>query len=188
MTPKERRESYRLTTPLYDQLLRLIDMRISAENEFKQMIIAEIKAIITNLAECDHTDPTNTASTLALTTDQLSNIIQKLNDNTNISSEEAKKIGEIVKNSNLRKGPAPAPESLPTPSASMLAAPAPAAPPVPPAPPVPAALPVPAAPPVPPVPPVPTAPVPAAINKPLPPSRRPQPPVKGGRRTRKRRR
>ena len=108
------------------ELNEAVDRRIKRETAFKEEIIAQIEAIIASLELCD---PTNAASTLDLSQEQLRQVIEKLDNMDNISANESERIANTLKNRNLRR----APES--TPAAPVAPAPGPpgsASPPAPP--------------------------------------------------------
>jgi hypothetical protein len=105
------------------ELNEAVDRRIKRETAFKEEIIAQIEAIIASLELCD---PTNAASTLDLSQEQLRQVIEKLDNMENISANESARIANTLKNRNLRR----APES--TPAAPIAPAVAPPGPPGPP--------------------------------------------------------
>ena len=100
------RSQYIAEHPMVDQLMRAVESRIKAEETFKTNIVSELKRLILTLAECD---PSNARTALDLTQAQLGSIISRLNDNHIISTTEASKIANIVKENNLFRGPTPLP-------------------------------------------------------------------------------
>jgi len=99
-----------------------VDRRIAREMAFKEEIIAQINAIIAGLELCD---PTNAASTLDLSQEQLRQVIEKLTNMEAISAVESARISDVLKTKNLRRGPeavaavaAPAPGAGPAPAAA----------------------------------------------------------------------
>ena len=110
-----------LETPMERRLNQAIDRRIGTENDFVKEIVRQINAIIASL---DQYDPANTRSAIDLTQDQLREIVFKLNDVTNINTEKAAGIANIVKDSHLLRTPQspqpqPPPSDLPTPPVSL---------------------------------------------------------------------
>lgn len=79
-----------------------VDRRIAREMAFKEEIIAQINAIIAALELCD---PTNAASTLDLSQDQLRQVIQKLDTMDVINADESARISNVLTTKNLRRGP-----------------------------------------------------------------------------------
>lgn len=121
----QRRRESQLSMSMEEQLIHAVELRIAAEEEFKRQIVFSLKGLIQTLAECD---PSNARTTLDLTQKQLAIIIAKLNDKRNIDSTQAQTIANVVKESNLFRGPtaplpSPPPSSLPLPSALPPASP-----------------------------------------------------------------
>lgn len=84
------------------ELNEAVDRRIKREMDFKEEIISKINAIISELEFCD---PTNAASTLNLSQENLREIIGKLNDYDIISADKSDSISDILKTKNLRRVP-----------------------------------------------------------------------------------
>ena len=99
----------RAENSMFDQINSAVNVRLEAEETFKIQIVSQIKDLIRTLAECD---PSNARTVLDLTQSQLGSIISRLNDNHIISTTEASKIANIVKENNLFRGPT-APLPLP---------------------------------------------------------------------------
>ena len=102
------------------ELNAAVDRRIQREMAFKEEIISQINAIISELAFCD---PTNAASTLNLSQGELRDVIEKLNNIDIIGPGESARISDSLKTKNLRRvpevaTPSPnpaAPGTIPTP-------------------------------------------------------------------------
>jgi len=171
MDSVQRRRETQYVTPMDEQLTRAVDLRIESEEEFKKQLVFSLRELIKTLSECD---PSNARTTLDLTQQQLAIIVSKLNDKRAISSGEATRIANTLKESNLFRGPtiSPSPDALPQPPASLQS------PTLPPAPPGQA---VPTSPALPPAPQAQTQPARKL------PTRTMLNPVSGGRRTRRRR-
>ena len=117
MDSVQRRRESQFSTPMEEQLMNAVKLRIDAETKFKEQIVLSLTQLIENLEECD---PSNARTTLDLTQDQLRKIIIKLNDNSNIDSKASETIANIVRDSNLLRRrtalPSPPPSALPPPS------------------------------------------------------------------------
>lgn len=84
------------------ELTDAVERRIEKEMAFKEEIIRQINTIIDGLAYCD---PTNAASTLDLSQEQLRLVIEKLNNTDEVFSEvESKRIADTLRTKNLRRG------------------------------------------------------------------------------------
>jgi uncharacterized coiled-coil protein SlyX len=107
-----------------DELNAAVTRRIEKEIAFKEDIIRKINAIIDGLAYCD---PTNAASTLDLSQNQLREVIEKLNNTDDIFGEgESRRIADTLNGRNLRRGlePVPAvPGAIPSAVPAAVAAP-----------------------------------------------------------------
>ena len=102
-----------------------VDRRIAREMAFKEEIIAQINAIIAALELCD---PTNAASTLDLSQEQLRQVIEKLDTMDVINASESARISNVLTTKNLRRGPdaaAAAPVAPAAAAAAPVAVPAP---------------------------------------------------------------
>jgi hypothetical protein len=102
------------------ELNHAVDLRIAREEAFKKEIVAQIDVIATALEMCD---PTNAASTLDLSQEQLRNIIEKLTNMDSINGAESARISNILKTKNLRRAPEVIP-AAPAAPGSLPAAPA----------------------------------------------------------------
>lgn len=105
--------------PMEVKLNEAVNRRIERENEFIEDLISQINQIILTLDECD---PSNARTAIDLTQQQLSEVIFKLNDVTNMTGRTAS-IANIVKDNHLMRRPAPLP---PVPITSPAVAPPPA--------------------------------------------------------------
>jgi hypothetical protein len=107
------------------ELNAAVDKRIGEENRFKGEIIRQINIIIDQLEYCD---PTNAASTLDLSQDQLRQVIERLNDTREIFGDsESIRIADTLNGKNLRRGldgapPVPASVAPSAPTAPTYAA------------------------------------------------------------------
>jgi len=111
----------------YTRLNESVNARIAREEDFKREIMQQIDGIIRALAECPRTELSPAAaSTLDLSQEQLSEVLQKLNNLSNMDSTQVTSITDLVKNANLRRGPVPSGSDLQ--DLTRPAAPAPAAP------------------------------------------------------------
>ena len=103
------------------ELNEAVDRRIARETAFKEEIIAQIDAIISALEFCD---PTNAASTLDLSQEQLRQVIEKLNTMDVISPAESARISDSLRTKNLRRGLEQVPAAPAAVPAAVPAAPA----------------------------------------------------------------
>ena len=87
--------------PMEEKLKEAVDRRITRENEFIEDLISQINKIILTLDECD---PSNARTAIDLTQQQLSDIILKLDNVTNMTDRTAS-IVNIVKDNHLMRRP-----------------------------------------------------------------------------------
>ena len=95
--------------PMEVKLNEAISRRIDRENNFIEDLISQINQIILTLDECD---PSNARTAIDLTQQQLTDLIFKLNDVTNMTSRTAS-IANIVKDNHLMRRRAPLPQPAP---------------------------------------------------------------------------
>ena len=108
--------------PMDVKLNEAVERRIKREGEFIDEIISQINLAIESLDECD---PSNARTAIDLTKEQLSEIIFKLNDVTNMTDRTAS-IANIVKDHQLMRRPNALPLSaVPSPPPSALPMPLP---------------------------------------------------------------
>ena len=110
--------------PMEAKLKEAVDKRIDRENKFIEDIISQINTIILTLDECD---PSNARTAIDLTQQQLSDIILKLDNVTNMTDRTAS-IANIVKDHQLMRRPlpiSPPASALPIPSSALTPPPAP---------------------------------------------------------------
>ena len=93
--------------PMEVKLNEAVERRITREGEFIDEIISQINLAIESLDECD---PSNARTAIDLTKEQLSEIIFKLNDVTNMTDRTAS-VANIVKDHQLMRRP----NALPSP-------------------------------------------------------------------------
>lgn len=93
--------------PMDVKLNEAVDRRIKREDDFIDDIISQINLAIESLDECD---PSNARSAIDLTKEQLSEIIFKLNDVTNMTKRTAS-VANIVKDHQLMRRPNALPQS-----------------------------------------------------------------------------
>ena len=95
--------------PMEVKLNEAITRRIDRENDFIEDLISQINQIILTLDECD---PSNARTAIDLTQQQLTDLIFKLNDVTNMTSRTAS-IANIVTDNHLMRRSAPLPPPAP---------------------------------------------------------------------------
>lgn len=83
------------------QLNEAVEGRITKENAFIEAIIEQINTVILTLDECD---PSNARTAIDLTQDQLSDIILKLDRVTNMTDKTAS-IANILRDNKLMRRP-----------------------------------------------------------------------------------
>ena len=93
--------------PMDVKLNEAVERRIKREGDFIDEIISQINLAIESLDECD---PSNARTAIDLTKEQLSEIIFKLNDVTNMTDRTAS-IANIVKDHQLMRRPNALPQS-----------------------------------------------------------------------------
>jgi len=87
--------------PMEAKLNKAVELRIKREGDFIDEIISQINLAIESL---DEYDPSNARTAIDLTKEQLSDIIFKLNDVSNMTERTAS-IANIVKDKNLMRRP-----------------------------------------------------------------------------------
>lgn len=87
--------------PMEVKLNEAITRRIERENDFIEDLISQINQTILTLDECD---PSNARTAIDLTQQQLTDIIFKLNDVTNMT-DRTTSIANIVKDNHLMRRP-----------------------------------------------------------------------------------
>ena len=124
----ETRRQRRAENSMFDQIDNAVDLRVKAEEDFKEQIVSQLKDLIMKLDECD---PSNARTVLDLTQQQLGSIITKLNNTNAITSAEATNIVNTVRESNLLRRPSALPippltvPSLPVPPLTVPSLPTP---------------------------------------------------------------